>query len=155
MALRLVVADASVVIKWFHAAGEEAVEPARAILEVFARRQIDLVILDLTIYEIGNILNRRRGEPGSELEGARSARRDMQPVRLRSSERLRAAQLATKHGLTFYDAACAAVALERGGRLVTMDRRLLAAELGDRPEDAFDWMERQAREAWERARGGH
>ena len=56
MAPRLVVADTSVVLKWFHAAGEEAVEPARAILDAFARRQIDLVILDLTIYEIGNIL---------------------------------------------------------------------------------------------------
>ena len=77
------------------------------------------------------------------------------PVALSPPERLRAARLAREHGLTFYDAACAAVALERGGRLVTMDRRLLAAELGERPEDACAWMERQAREAWEQANGGH
>ena len=137
VAPRLVVADASVAIKWFHAAGEEAVEPARAILDAFARRQIDLVILDLTIYEIGNILNRARANPEATAKVLEALAEICEPVGLRPPERLRAARLAREHGLTFYDAACAAVALERGGRLVTMDWQLIAAELGVRPEDAF------------------
>ena len=65
MARQLVVVDASVVLKWFHAAGEEAVEPARTILDAFARRQVDLVVLDLTIYEIGNVLVRAGAGPQS------------------------------------------------------------------------------------------
>jgi predicted nucleic acid-binding protein len=140
MVLRLVVADASVVIKWFHAAGEEAVEPARAILDAFVRQKIDLVILDFTIYEIGNVLIRAAGaSPDATARVLEALTEICEPVALRHSERLRAARLAREHRLTFYDAACAAVAQERGGRLVTMDRQLLAAELGVRPEDAVAW----------------
>jgi predicted nucleic acid-binding protein len=61
-----------------------------------------------------------------------------EPVALRASERLTAARLARDRRLTFYDAAYAAVAQERRGRLVTMDRELLSADLGVRPEHAFD-----------------
>jgi predicted nucleic acid-binding protein len=137
--LPFVVADASVVLKWFHAPGEESVEPARAILEAFARRQIDLVILDLTIYEIGNVLIRSAGaSPEATATVLEALNEICQPVALRASERVVAARLATDHRLTFHDAAYAAVAKERGGRLVSMDRKLLAAELGVRPEDAFD-----------------
>lgn len=138
MTLPLLVADASVVLKWFHAEGEEAVEPARAILEAFAERRIDLVILDLTIYEIGNVLLRSSGaSPEATATVLEALTETCEPVALRASERLTAARLARDRRLTFYDAAYAAVALERGGRLVTMDRELLAANLGVRPEEAF------------------
>ncbi len=138
MPLLLVVADASVALKWFHAAGEEAVEPARAVLEAFARQQIDLVILDLAIYEIGNVLLRRAGAGPQATATVLAALTDIcQPVALSGPERATAARLASEHGLTFHDAAYAAVALERGGRLVTMDRELLAAGLGVRPEHAL------------------
>lgn len=138
MTLPLVVADSSVVLKWFHAAGEGAVEPARAILEAFAQRRIDLVVLDLTIYEIGNVLVRSAGASPEATAAVLEALTEIcQPVALRAPERMTAGRLARDHRLTFYDAANAAVAQERRGRLVTMDRELLAADLGVRPEHAF------------------
>ena len=138
MTLPFVVADASVVLKWFHAAGEESVEPARAILEAFAQRRIDLVILDLTIYEIGNVLVRSAGASPEATAAVLEALTEIcEPMALRASERLTAARLARDRRLTFYDAAYAAVAEERGGRLVTMDRELLAADLGVPPEQAL------------------
>lgn len=133
-----VVADASVVLKWFHAAGEESVEPARVILEAFAQRRIDLVILDLTIYEIGNVLIRSGASPEATATVLEALNEICQPVALLASERMTAARLARDHRLTFKSAVYAAVAQERGGRLVTMDRQLLAAELGVRPEEALD-----------------
>jgi predicted nucleic acid-binding protein len=136
--LPLIVADSSVVLKWFHAAGEGAVEPARAILEAFAQRRIDLVILDLTIYEIGNVLIRSAAAgPEATATVLEALNEICEPVALRPSERLRAARLARERRLTFYDAACAAIARERGGRLVTMNRQLLAADLGVLPERAL------------------
>ena len=138
MTLPLVVADASVVLKWFHAAGEEAVEPARAILEAFARRQIDLVILDLTIYQIGNVLLRGAGARPQATATVLDALTEIcQSVTLSGPERATAARLASEHDLTFQDAAYAAVAQERRGRLVTLTQELLEAKLGVRPEDAF------------------
>ena len=136
MTLPIVVADASVALKWFHAEGEEAVEPARAVLEAFADRRIELVILDLTIYEIGNALLRSAGAGPEATATVLDALTEIcEPTTLTAAERDRAARLATDHRLTFYDAAYAAVAEARHGRLVTMDRELLAARLGFRPED--------------------
>jgi predicted nucleic acid-binding protein len=137
--LPLVVVDASVALKWFHAAGEDAIVPARAILEAFATRKVDLVILDLTIYEIGNVLLRRAGVGPQATATVLAALAEIcQPVALSGSERATAARLARQHDLTFHEASYPAVALERGARLVTMSRALLEANLGVRPEDAFD-----------------
>ena len=134
--LPIVVADASVALKWFHAEGEEAVEPARAVLAAFADRRIDLVILDLTVYEIGNVLLRSAGASPEAAAIVLDALIEIcEPTSLTTSERALAARLATDHGLTFYDSAYGAVAQGRGGHLVTMDRELLAAGLGVRPED--------------------
>lgn len=138
MARQVVVADASVVLKWFHATGEEAVEPARAILDAFARQQIDLVILDLTVYEIGNVLLRRAGAgPRATATVLQALTEICEPVTLSGPERATAARLASEHHLTFHDAAYAAVAQERRGQLVTVSPELLRARLGVRPEDAL------------------
>jgi len=137
VARQLVVVDASVVLKWFHAAGEEAVEPARTILDAFARRQVDLVVLDLTIYEIGNVLVRAGAGPQSTATVLGALTEICQAVTLSGPEQQTAARLAGEHHLTFHDAAYAAVAHERRGRLVTLSRALLKANLGVRPEDAF------------------
>jgi predicted nucleic acid-binding protein len=137
VARQLVVADASVVLKWFHAAGEEALEPARSILEAFARRRIDLVILDLAIYEVGNVLLRAGAAPQATAKVLGALTEICEPVALSGPEMATAARLAREHYLTFHAAAYAAVAQERRGRLVTLDPKLLAANLGVRPEDAF------------------
>jgi hypothetical protein len=53
-----VVSDASVALKWFHERGEEDIAPARALLDAYAAERIGLVVLDLTLYEVGNALLR-------------------------------------------------------------------------------------------------
>lgn len=136
--LPIVVADASVALKWFHAEGEEAVEEARTVLRAFADRQIDLVILDLTVYEIGNALLRAAGGDAEATTTVLDALVAIcEPTTLTTSERANAARIARQHNLTLYDSAYAAVAQGRNGRLATMDRQLLAAGLGVRPEDVL------------------
>ena len=134
----ILVADASVALKWFHSTGEEAVEAAREVLEAFADRRIDLVILDLTVYEIGNALSRRPEASPESVAVVLDALTEIRvPTAPTAAERADAARLGKDHRLTFYDAAYAAVARGRGARLVTMDRGLLTAGLGVRPEDAL------------------
>ena len=131
----VVVSDASVAVKWFHEAGEEDVGPARALLEAYADERITLLILDLTMYEVGNAL--LRGSAAATPDGVATvleALSELCPrVSLEPAERHLAAGLVTEHGLTFYDAAYAAVARARGALLTTFDRALLAAGLGVRP----------------------
>ena len=130
-----VVADASVVLKWFHAEGEEEVEASRSLIDAHGRRRIKVSVIDLTAYEIGNAL--LRGRPGvaaARVTVVLDALADICPrITLSAAELADAAGLAEQHALTMYDAAYAAAARSRGGRLATLDRKLLGAGLGQRP----------------------
>lgn len=132
-----VVSDANVVLKWFHREGEEEVESALALFAAHKDRSIALSVLDLTAYEIGNAL--MRGRAGASAEQAATvleALDEICPAVRPSREELRlASELAERHDLTLYDAAYAAVAQSRTAELVTLDRALLAAELGSRPSE--------------------
>jgi len=130
-----VVSDASVVLKWFHAAGEEEVESARALLEHYSRHTIGLQILDLTPYEVGNaLLGGRARVAADRVAIVLEALADICPRIAPTSSHLRdAATLAELHELTLYDAAYAAVAKASGAELVTLDLALLKSGLGRRP----------------------
>jgi predicted nucleic acid-binding protein len=136
----VVVSDASVALKWFHTAGEEGVESARALLDAYADEGISLVVLDLTAYEVGNAL--LRGSAAASAESVATvleALADLCPsISPEPAERRLAADLASDHDLTFYDAAYAAVARARGGILATFDRQLLSTELGLRPSAVLE-----------------
>jgi predicted nucleic acid-binding protein len=132
-----VVSDANVALKWFHAEGEEEVEPARALVASHRARAIRLSVLDLTAYEVGNAL--LRGQAGATAEQAATVLEALEaicPAIRPGPEDLRlAAELAEKHDLTLYDAAYAAVAMSREATLATLDAALLDAGLGRRPSD--------------------
>lgn len=137
MPARDVLADANVVLKWFHEEGEEEVEAARALLHAHRDRTLAVQMLDLTPYEVGNALIRSRAGLGAEqvtivLQAAREICAVVAPS---GDELAQAAQLAVEHDLTLYDAAYAAVARRRGATLATLDRKLLASGLGARPSE--------------------
>jgi predicted nucleic acid-binding protein len=138
-----VVSDANVVLKWFHSAGEDEVEPARALLDAHKERTVALSVLDLTVYEVGNAL--MRGRVGASAEQAATvieALVEICPAIRPSPEEMKAAsRLAERHKLTLYDAAYAAVAQSRSAELATLDRALLDAKLGNRPRELIKAIE--------------
>jgi predicted nucleic acid-binding protein len=130
-----VVSDANIALKWFHEAGEEEVEESRSLLDAYKDRLIDLWVLDLTPYEVGNALLRGRVGAGPQQVATVLASLEdicpvVSPVR---AEMQRAVEIASKNKLTLYDAAYAAVAENREAVLVTLDRALLKAGLGKKP----------------------
>ncbi|MFT3871789.1 MAG: type II toxin-antitoxin system VapC family toxin [Nocardioides sp.] len=129
--------DTSVLIKWFHSEGEAEVDEARAIRDAHLRGDLDAHILDLAIYEVGNVLARALGWGAGDV----AAQLDdlltivgpplvMSPVWLPE-----AARLAEVHGLSFYDASWAATAAALDVPLVSADRRLVAAGLAHTASD--------------------
>jgi len=133
-----VVSDASVVLKWFHAEGEDQVQESRELLEMYSDRRIGLYVLDLTMYEIGNALLRGRGLAADTVSVVLAALGEMVPRWVpRPVEWSRALALAESHGLTLYDAAYGAVAERRDALLATTDAGLLAAGLGSSPGDVL------------------
>jgi predicted nucleic acid-binding protein len=92
-------------------------------------------MIDLALYEMGNVLLRSLGWQGStvadqldDLMVVCGTPLTMTPAWLR-----RAAEIGATHGLTFYDAAWAASAIELDVALVSSDRILLAEELAESP----------------------
>jgi predicted nucleic acid-binding protein len=134
--LPTVVCDASIALKWFHEQGEDEVDAARALLTAFVTRRIDVLLIDLTPYELGNALVRGvEVAPGAVATVLEALGEITTPVTPTSAEQSLAAHLASSHRLTYYDAAYAAVAQHRHAGLATMDRALLDAGLGRRPAD--------------------
>lgn len=132
-----VLADANVVLKWFHEEGEEEVEAARALLDAHRERQAAVQVLDLTPYEVGNALVRgRAGLRAEQVAVVLHAMREICPaITPDADEMADAARLAERHDLTLYDAAYAAVAQRRGAVLATLDAKLLSRRLGTRPSE--------------------
>jgi len=126
-----VLCDTSVVLEWFHSEGEAGVDDARAVLTAYRDGTIGVILLDLTLYELGNALLRGRGWPASRVADQLDDVDRIAPVvGATPSERRVAADLAERHGLTFYDALFAATARGRQAALVTADGELLRAGLG-------------------------
>jgi len=139
-----VVSDASVALKWFHAEGEEEVEPARALLSAHRARTVALAVLDLTAYEIGNALLRGQANvTARQVATVLEALDEICPaIRPDTAELSLAAELAARHDLTLYDGAYAAVAKSRNATLATLDGALLEAGLGRRPSELAHQLNR-------------
>lgn len=137
MPVRDVLADANVVLKWFHEQGEEEVEAARGLLEAHRDRKLAVRMLDLTPYEVGNALIRGRARLGAVevAEVLRASSEICAAITPSADDLAHAARLAVEHELTLYDAAYAAVAQRRGATLATHDAKLLASGLGSRPSE--------------------
>jgi predicted nucleic acid-binding protein len=134
MSVTDVVCDTSVVLKWFHEEGETDVEDARRLLAAHRSGSITAWVVDLTFYELGNVLlpalRWRAANVADQLDDLRAICSVM-PVG--AAEHRLAAQLAEEHTSTFYDAVYAAAARSRGWVLATADKALMAAGVGESP----------------------
>ena len=123
--------DTSVLIKWFHEDGESELLEARALRDAHVRGELDAHVLDLAVYEVGNVLARAMRWPAVEVADQLDDLIAITGPPLVMAQRwLReAALLADVHALSFYDASWAAAAAALEIPLISADRRLLAAGL--------------------------
>lgn len=134
--IRLLV-DTSVLIKWFHSEGEAELAEARTIRDAHVRGQVDAHVLDLAVYEVGNVLTRglrwRAGDVAAQLDDLVTI---VGPPMAMSQDWLHeAAELAELHALSFYDASWAAAAAALKIPLVSAERQLVTAGLARAPSD--------------------
>lgn len=129
--------DTSVLIKWFHAEGEMELAEARALRSAHVSGGLEAHIIDLALYELGNVLVRalhwRPTDVADQLDDLLAI---VGPPLSMSPEWLRrAATLAYEHDLSFDDASWAAASLELRVPLVSADRELQGAGLAKSPAD--------------------
>lgn len=130
--------DTSVLIKWFHEPGESEIPAARALRDAHVRGDLDAHILDLAVYEVGNVLVRAlhwvAGDVADQLDDMLAI---TGPPMAMTQDWLRdASALAEEYRLSFYDASWAATAAALGIALVSADRRLVSAGLAETPTAA-------------------
>lgn len=121
---RLLVPDASVMLKWVLKTKEDDVDQALSLLSAWVAREVKLLLPSLWVYEVGNIVGRKNPERSGEIMTLL--------LEYRFPEAKTDAALATvtldlmrSHGVTFYDASYHAVALRAGGCFVTADETYL------------------------------
>lgn len=105
-------------------------------MEAHRRGELTAVLLDLAIYELGNILLRRL-RSAAVADQLADLLTICGPLLPWQEEWLApAARHAERHGLSFYDACWATAAESFGVGLVSADRQLLAAGLAESPTAA-------------------
>jgi predicted nucleic acid-binding protein len=115
--------DTSVLIRFFRDHADEPQRAADGLLQAFLAQELSLFLLDLSIYELINILVRRLTRSGKEVAADVDAVFDLgAPVFAidRESAR-RTASIAARTGLSGYDAAFVAASSLLGVPLVTAD----------------------------------
>jgi predicted nucleic acid-binding protein len=122
MAGPIIVPDASVLLKWVLASpDEEDRSPALALKSAWLEETIDIVVPSLWIYEVGNVLGLKQPARAAALLQA-LVDLDL-PAEPASSCLNRIFKVMRAHAVTFYDAAYHALAIDRGGTMLTADRR--------------------------------
>jgi len=129
--------DTSVLLKWFHSEGESELAEARSIRDATQVGEVQARVIDLALYEMGNVLLRALGWRASDVADQLA---DLviicgPPLAMAAEWLRQAAELGARHRLTFYDAAWAAAAEGLGISLVSGDAQLLAAGLAESPTD--------------------
>ena len=123
MASALVIPDASVILKWVLPSADEAdVARALALRDAIAAGDVQALVPELWLYEVGNALARRLPNQADRLLESllRLNLSNASPSRRWLSQVL---DLTRHHGVTFYDAAYHAHAILERGVFVTADDR--------------------------------
>ncbi|CAN5375728.1 hypothetical protein BH24ACT9_BH24ACT9_12850 [soil metagenome] len=127
--------DTSVLIKWFHSTGEAELTEARMLRSAHLSGDLDAHVLDLAMYEVGNVLVRALQWPADAVADQLDDLLTIcgTPLVLNGEWLRGAASIAADYRLSFYDAAWAAAARALGIPLISADHRLLAAGLAESP----------------------
>jgi predicted nucleic acid-binding protein len=135
--LTALLVDSSVLIKWFHREGESEVAEARAILNAHLREEIEARIIELGLYEVGNVLltslHWKARDVSDQLGDLISICGT--PLFVPIPWLYDAARLSQASRLTFYDAAWAAAARALRVALVSSDKPLQRARLAESPTE--------------------
>ena len=120
---RVVIPDASVILKWVLPSENEAdVEQSLALRDAIAVGHVQAIVPELWLYEVGNTLSRRHAAHAARALGV-LLRFELESAPSSPEWLSLALDLTRKYGVAFYDAAYHAHAIGSGGVFVTADER--------------------------------
>lgn len=124
--------DASVAVKWFSQKDEADLEKAVELQRMHMARECSLAAPELIVYEVANALRHNRNLSSADVKLAIASMVALQ-MELLSDESgylATAVDLAYEKGLTIYDAAYVALAIERKSIFISADGKMLGKLAG-------------------------
>jgi predicted nucleic acid-binding protein len=129
--MNVLVADASVILKWILPPGsEDYQQQAWAIIDAVGDRRVEIKVPSLWFFEVGNLLARRYPAQAEQQLGDLLAALGPGESLSAPDWQRQIVALTTRHRVTFYDAAYHALAVVNEGIFVTADEKYLKA-VGD------------------------
>ena len=124
--MQIVIPDASVILKWaFDSPDEHDRDSATSFLNAWLEGKVEIVLPKLWSFEVANILGLKKPKQAAEIMdifiGYSFNEYDMTAELCRKS-----LELMKRYGVTFYDAVYHAVAVLKGGTLLTADESYCA-----------------------------
>lgn len=121
------IVDASILLKWFLPAGDEA----DAAIARRAVGRLSMHTTSLAYFEVGSVLTRRLGLTPDDVSASLDMVEEVcgPPIELSHVDFLPAAELSSEHGLTFYDASYVAIGRRMSRDVISADSDLLAPGL--------------------------
>ena len=107
-----------------------AQHPQHVQADRFLREGAPVTVLDLTLYEVANVMAKVYGQPGEARRLVHGLIRGsaQDPLRVDAALLEHGLDLVTEHDLTAYDAAYVAAARRNGWQLVSLDLRDLVSK---------------------------
>jgi predicted nucleic acid-binding protein len=130
------IVDASVAVKWFLPVDREP----EGDLARRAVGQLAMRTTTLAFYEVGNVLARNSSWDGERVAKALALLLEVcgDPLALTAADHRVAGDLASDHGITFYDASYAAIAQRLGREVLSADGDLIEPGLAANLKTALD-----------------
>lgn len=125
--IEAVLCDTSVIVRFFHADEDDEQAATDVLYAAWGEGRIELLMLDLSVYEFLNVLTRGLGWDSAR--AARGVRRlfdlELPVIHIDRDLAVDSARFAANTGLSGYDAAFVAAARSLEVPLVTTDRRII------------------------------
>jgi len=123
--MRVLVLDASAVVKWF--VREEEFKEMKRVRSLFLRREVEIYVPNLLFTELSNALRYTEGLNAEDVIKAINALQNLGLKIVNSLQLLKnAIEIAFEKDLTVYDSIYLALARRIGGVLITYDKELLS-----------------------------
>lgn len=123
--MKIIIPDASVILKWVLRDDESHREKALAILSGWLGGKYEIILPSLWFYEVGNIITRR--EPVHAMAILEKLLEyEFTEVNVSESALAIILELIKDKKITFYDAAYHSIAIQKKGKFVTADKEYFA-----------------------------
>lgn len=122
-----IVADTSVILKWFLHKEEPERKQALALRQAYLEGRVQLLVPDLLLYEVANVLRYKPGWDTTRVAQALHSLLALKPQVVPVSLALlqRAVGLAYKYDIAVYDASFVALAEESNAYFITADQKMI------------------------------